>query len=283
MRIDAHQHFWQFEPVRHYWISNEMAVIRRDFFPGDLAPILKDLHIAGTIAVQADETLEETRFLLNLAEKNDFIKGVVGWINLHSNDIDSEISNFFSHSKLVGFRSIIQGAADDKYLTNKLFHENLRKLSKTRFTYDLLVYHDQMPSLICMTEKLPDNDFILDHLGKPDIRNKEFKTWKDNLKILASNPRLYCKMSGMITEADFANWTYEDLMPYMETAVEYFGIDRICFGSDWPVCLLAGSYKQVHDTVDKFIRQLTKTEQEKIFGLNTLQFYKLNHGSSTQG
>jgi L-fuconolactonase len=134
-----------------------------------------------------------------------------------------------------------------------------------------------------MTDELPDNDLILDHLGKPDIKNKQFKDWKEHLNILSKNPRIYCKLSGMITEADYSRWTYDDLMPYMETTAELFGVDRICFGSDWPVCLLAGSYKQVHDTVDKFIRQLTATEQEKIFGHNALHFYKLNHGSSTQG
>jgi len=283
MRIDVHQHFWQYEPERHGWISNEMAVIRRDFFPGDLAPILKDLHIAGTIAVQADETPEETRFLLDLAEKNDFIKGVVGWINLHTTDLAIELSAYAHKPKLVGFRSVIQGAPDAKYLTNKIFQQNLKQLAQTPYTYDLLVYHNQLPALVKMTDKLPDNHLILDHLGKPDIKNKQFKDWKEHLRILSTNPRIYCKMSGMITEADYARWTYDDLMPYMETAAEFFGTDRICFGSDWPVCLVAGSYKQVHDIVDKFIRQLTVAEQEKIFGRNALQFYKLNHGSSTQG
>jgi L-fuconolactonase len=241
------------------------------------------LHIAGTIAVQADETPKETRFLLDLAEKNDFIKGVVGWINLHTTDLAMELSAYAHKPKLVGFRSVIQGAPDAKYLTNKIFLQNLKQLAQTPFTYDLLVYHNQLPALVKMTDKLPDNHLILDHFGKPDIKNKQFKDWKENLRILSTNPRIYCKMSGMITEADYARWTYDDLMPYMETAAEFFGTDRICFGSDWPVCLVAGSYKQVHDTVDKFIQQLTIAEQEKIFGLNAIQFYKLKYGSSTQG
>ena len=283
MRIDAHQHFWQYDPDRHRWINDEMSAIRRDFFPGDLATILKTLQIDGTIAVQADETVVETTFLLDLAAKNDFIKAVVGWTDLHSLELDKTLYNFKGIEKLAGFRCVMQGAPDEKYLRNDLFANNLKKLAEHGYTYDLLVYHNQLPALISMTEKLPDNQMILDHVGKPDIRNNQFQTWKEQIKILAKHPGIYCKLSGMVTEADYSKWTYDDLLPYLETSAEYFGIDRICFGSDWPVCLVAGSYNKVYEVIEKFVHQLSKSDQEKIFGLNTLQFYKIKDGSTTKG
>ena len=283
MRIDAHQHFWQYDPDRHRWINDEMSAIRRDFFPGDLATILKTLQIDGTIAVQADETIVETTFLLDLAAKNDFIKAVVGWTDLHSPELEKTLYNFKGIEKLAGFRCVMQGAPDEKYLSNDLFANNLKKLAEHGYTYDLLVYHNQLPALISMTEKLPDNQLILDHIGKPDIRNKQFQTWKEQIKILAKHPGIYCKLSGMVTEANYSKWTYDDLLPYLETSAEYFGIDRICFGSDWPVCLVAGSYNKVYEVIEKFVHQLSKSDQEKIFGLNTLQFYKIKDGSTTKG
>ena len=283
MRIDAHQHFWQYDPDRHRWINDEMSAIRRDFFPGDLATILKNLQIDGTIAVQADETVVETTFLLDLAAKNDFIKAVVGWTDLHSLELEKTLYNFKGIEKLAGFRCVMQGAPDEKYLRNDLFANNLKKLAEHGYTYDLLVYHNQLPALISMTEKLPDNQLILDHIGKPDIRNNQFQTWKEQIKILAKHPGIYCKLSGMVTEADYSKWTYDDLLPYLETSAEYFGIDRICFGSDWPVCLVAGSYNKVYEVIEKFVHQLSKSDQEKIFGLNTLQFYKIKDGSTTKG
>ena len=283
MRIDAHQHFWQYDPDRHRWINDEMSAIRRDFFPGDLATILKTLQIDGTIAVQADETVVETTFLLDLAAKNDFIKAVVGWTDLHSLELEKTLYNFKGIEKLAGFRCVMQGAPDEKYLRNDLFANNLKKLAEHGYTYDLLVYHNQLPALISMTEKLPDNQLILDHIGKPDIRNNQFQTWKEQIKILAKHPGIYCKLSGMVTEADYSKWTYDDLLPYLETSAEYFGIDRICFGSDWPVCLVAGSYNKVYEVIEKFVHQLSKSDQEKIFGLNTLQFYKIKDGSTTKG
>jgi len=283
MRIDAHQHFWQYDPDRHRWINDEMSAIRRDFFPGDLATILKTLQIDGTIAVQADETMVETTFLLDLAAKNDFIKAVVGWTDLHSLELENTLYNFKGIEKLAGFRCVMQGAPDEKYLRNDLFANNLKKLAEHGYTYDLLVYHNQLPALISMTEKLPDNQLILDHIGKPDIRNNQFQTWKEQIKILAKHPGIYCKLSGMVTEANYSKWTYDDLLPYLETSAEYFGLDRICFGSDWPVCLVAGSYNKVYEVIEKFVHQLSKSDQEKIFGLNTLQFYKIKDGSTTKG
>lgn len=283
MRIDAHQHFWQYDPARHGWINDDMSAIRRDFYPEDLATIIKTLQIVGTIAVQADETDTETSFLLDLAAKNDFIKAVVGWTDLHSPDLEKALNKFEGIEKLAGFRCVMQGAPDERYLTNDLFRNNLNTLTAHGYTYDLLIYHTQLPALIGMTDKLPDSRLILDHIGKPDIKNKQFKSWKEQIKILASHPEIYCKLSGMVTEADYASWTYDDLLPYMETTAEYFGIDRICFGSDWPVCLVAGSYNKVYKVMEKFVKQLPKPDQAKVFGLNTLQFYNIKNGPETKG
>jgi len=275
MRIDAHQHFWNYDPIKHFWISDDMKIIKRDFSPGDLAPLLKALKFDGTIAVQADETMAETTFLLDLARKNDFIKAVVGWVDLRKDNVEDELLLLKSHNKLAGFRCIIQGAEDEAFLNNRVFLQNVSRLNQFDFTYDLLVFHKQMESLVRFTDKLPDNRLILDHIGKPDIKNKEIKQWKEQVRILASNPNIYCKLSGMLTEADHQHWTYDDIVPYMEISAEYFGIDRLCFGSDWPVCLLAGNYKQVYDVVDRFAAQLNATEREKIFGTNIAAFYKI--------
>ena len=275
MKIDAHQHFWNYDPIKHSWINDEMKVIKRDFSPGDLAPLLKELKFDGTIAVQADETMAETEFLLGLAKKNDYIKAVVGWVDLLKDDVEDELLMLKPQQKLTGFRCIMQVTEDEAYLKNPVFLKNVSRLNQFDFTYDLLVFHQQMESLVRFTDKLPDNRLILDHIGKPDIKNRDIKQWKEHLRILSANPNIYCKLSGMLTEADYQHWTYDDIMPYMEISAEYFGIDRLCFGSDWPVCLLAGSFKQVHDVVDRFAEQLNSTEREKIFGTNTAAFYKI--------
>ena len=274
MRIDAHQHFWNYEPLKHAWIDDSMSRIKRDFSPGDLAPILHELEIDGTIAVQADETIEETNFLLSLAQKNVFIKGVVGWVDFKSNDIHDVLNTLKSNKKLAGFRCIMQGKPDEVYLSNISFIQKIKSLHELDYSYDLLVYHDQLKSLLKFVEKLPDNRLILDHIGKPDIKNANIKGWREHIRILSQHPGLFCKLSGMITEASYQNWTYEQLMPYMETVAEHFGTDRICFGSDWPVCLVAGSYKQVHDVVERFSSQLNPEEKRKLFGLNAMTFYK---------
>lgn len=275
MRIDAHQHFWQFDPIKHGWIDESMQAIRKSFSPFDLQKEIASVGIEGTIAVQADETEKENSYLLNLSDENDFIKAIVGWIDLKAVDAIERMQYWKIHNKIKGFRCIMQGQEDSSYLTNKDFLENVKKLAPYGYTYDLLVYHKQFPSLIKFVEKLPDNRMILDHLGKPDIKNKDIKEWKANLKIIAQHPGIYCKLSGMITEADYERWTYEDLKPYLETAAEYFGVDRICFGTDWPVCLLAGSYTQVYEIIEKFSNQLTSDEKNKLLGLNTMKFYTI--------
>lgn len=275
MRIDAHQHFWRYHPHSHGWINDEMAVIRKDFLPEDLLPILKAHQIEGCIAVQADESKEENEMLLSLAGQYSFIKGVVGWVDLLSPNFNEEISSYLNSEKLVGFRCIMQGKEDEIYLKNETFIQHVALLAKLNYTYDLLVYHHQLPSLIKFVDRLPDNKLILDHIGKPNIRQKDFRSWKENISQIAKHPHIYCKLSGMITEADYTQWRYEDIVPYMDAVGEAFGTDRICFGSDWPVCLVAGSYERMIQVAEKWSSQLSVIEQENIFGKNTIKFYNI--------
>ena len=273
MIVDAHQHFWKFDAARHQWITEDMKLLRRDYLPQDLLPIYKKLNIGGCIAVQADESDNETSFLLELAAKNDFIEGVVGWINPKDNLLEEKLNQYSKQSILKGFRNIIQGRPDDFYLTNPDFHQFLKELKIYNFTYDVLVFEDQLRATIKCTEKFPDQKFILDHCGKPNIKAKNHKDWASQLKILANNPNMYCKLSGLVTEANLNSWTYDDLIPYMEITAEHFGSERLCFGSDWPVCLLASDYERLYEVTNKFIGQLTAKEQENILGINVCRFY----------
>ena len=275
MRIDAHQHFWKYTPATHGWINDEMSVIRKDFLPNDLEPILSKHHIDGTIAVQADESINETAFLLSLSEKHDFIKAVVGWIDLRSTEVNDQLAYYKQFNKIVGFRCIMQGQPDEAYLSNTNFIKNLNSLKEFNYTYDLLVYHHQLPSLLKLIDKVPENKLILDHIGKPNIKEKKFSKWKENIFELAKHPGIYCKLSGMITEANYSTWIYDDIVPYMDVVGEAFGTDRICFGSDWPVCLVAGQYDKMIGIVEKWASQLNSKTQEQIFGLNTCTFYNI--------
>ena len=275
MRLDSHQHFWKFDPVRDAWITADMQVIQRDFLPADLLKEINTHKIDGTIAVQADESETETRFLLEQAEENDFIKGVVGWIDLKHEMLDIHLQEWKKFPKLKGFRTITQGKPDDQYFKNKPFQQGIRQLTANRFTYDLLIYHDQLPAAIQFTERFPDQAFILDHLGKPAITAGEIKKWKENIRVLSQHPRTFCKLSGLVTEADWKKWRYEDLSPYLEIAGEYFGVDRLCFGSDWPVCLLAGSYGKVTEIITRFLQQVEPADRDKIWGANAANFYQI--------
>ena len=274
MTIDSHQHFWQYKSDKQVWISEDMNQIRRDFLPADLEKIYETNKVDGCIAVQADESWNETEFLLDLANKNDFIRGVVGWIDLKSKNLEDQLHNARKHIKLKGFRSVIQGKPDDAYFTNKSFKEGLKVLGRFNFKFDVLVYHDQLPAANKFMDQFPDQHFILDHAGKPAIRAKEIKKWKEQVKIMSRNPLIYCKLSGLITEAEWKNWRYDDIKPYLEIAAEYFTTSRICFGSDWPVCLVAGTYEEVIGIMKKFLEQVNSEEKEKVMGINALQFYQ---------
>lgn len=275
MIIDSHQHFWMFDPVRDAWIDESMVAIRRDFLPSDLKPILDANGVDGCIAVQADQSEDETRFLLDCAEKNELIKGVVGWIDLLADNVEERLQHFSSHKSLKGIRHVVQAEPDPNFMLRSDFQAGVACLSKFNLVYDILVYPHQLPAAVDLVKKFPEQQFVLDHIAKPQISEGIDLQWKQNINALSEAPNVYCKLSGMVTETNGFTWEEVEFYPYMEVILEAFGTDRILYGSDWPVCLLAGAYKDVFSIVTNFIQQLSPTEQQKIMGLNAIHVYNL--------
>lgn len=275
MKIDAHQHFWQYDAERYGWISEEMRHIRRDFMPEDLQPILAANGIDGAVLVQVHQTEAENDFFLSLAEQNNFIKGVVGWVDFQADDIAERLEYWSSFSNLKGFRHIVQAEADEDFLLRKNFRRGIEALSKTRFAYDILVVHRQLPAVVKFVQQHPNQRFVLDHLGKPDIKNGLLEPWATHIKALSWSENVSCKISGMVTEADWQNWSAETFKPYLDTVTEAFGTERLLFGSDWPVCLAAGEYEEVKSLADKYFASFSETEKAAIFGENAASFYQL--------
>jgi L-fuconolactonase len=275
LRIDAHQHFWKYDPVKDGWITEEMSAIRRDFLPGDLWPLLRAQKIDGCIAVQADQSETETEFLVDLAKNNPFIKAVVGWVDLQSESIEERL-RYYSQTPLVkGFRHILQGEPDRALMLRPDFKRGIEALGKFDYSYDLLILPDQLPFAIDLVAAFPDQRFVIDHLAKPPINTGEIKDWKKNISAFNQFENVWCKVSGMVTEADWSKWKSEDFLLYMETALSVFGMKRLMFGSDWPVCLVAASYEKTYNIVAGYFAQLSKDEQELFFGGNAMEFYKL--------
>jgi len=275
MIIDAHQHFWKYEPAKHAWINDSMSVIRQDFMPVDLKKVYDDHGIDGCVAVQADQTLEETNFLLWLSGKHEFIKGVVGWVDLRDDEIDKVIEEYSQHEKVKGFRHIVQGETDQNFLLRSDFLRGISYLEKYNFVYDILIFPHQLGAALEFVNRFPHQKFVIDHIAKPYIKDKYFDGWAVLMKEIAKNENVYCKLSGMITEADYNSWTPKQIIPYMDLVLSAFGSDRIMFGSDWPVCLVAGGYAEVKQLVTDFISKLSLIEQAKIMGTNAIQFYNL--------
>ena len=275
MIIDAHQHFWIYDPVRDSWIDESMQILKRNFLPEDLARIIKENSIDGTIAVQADQSENETNFLLGLAEKNTWVSGVVGWVDLMAQDIEEKLEHFSSYKKLKGFRHIVQAEPDENFMLNEKFRNGIGQLKNYNFTYDILINPHQLPAAIKLTEKYPDQKFILDHMAKPSIKKKGIEPWASGIKELAKNPNVFCKISGIITEADHRNWKSKEIYPYLDIVFNAFGYDRLLFGSDWPVCLLAGLYNQVINLIDEYMKNASDENKEKIFGKNAVSFYNI--------
>ena len=273
--IDTHQHFWNYDPQRHDWINEDMQKIRKNFLPEDLAPILKENKVAGCISVQVDQTLEETDFLLTLAKRNDFIKGVVGWVDLRSSDLEATLNHYKDSKALKGFRHIIQGEATGFMLQPKLI-AGLNKLPAHGYTYDLLIYAHQLKEANELIKQLsPDLPIVIDHIAKPAIKNSEIAEWEKGITALAQYPNVYCKISGMVTEANWGTWTMATLQPYLDKVVAAFGPNRILFGTDWPVCLVAASYSTWLDGIQTYFNTFSTAEQEAIFANNAIKFYKL--------
>ncbi len=274
-RIDAHHHFWEFEPVRDSWITDEMKVIKKDFLPGDLYPLLQQNNFDGCVAVQANQSEEENRFLIELANGNDFIKGVVGWVDLKSNDIEKKLEHYKQFKILKGFRHVLQGEPDRKFMLNPHFMKGISVLKKNNFTYDILIYTDQLPYINKLVAQYPEQKFVIDHLAKPDIKEKSIDEWKTDICAVAKHENVHCKISGLVTEADWIHWEQHDFVPYLDTIVEAFGTNRIMFGSDWPVCLVAATYKNVVEVAENYFFSFSASEQDKFFRANAIQFYNL--------
>ena len=272
MRIDSHQHFWRYSAEQYPWIQPDWP-IRRDFLPADLEPLLTAGGMDGTIAVQARQSLEETRWLLELAAEAPILKGVVGWVDLRSPLVGQQLDSFSRHPKFVGVRHVVQDEPDDDFMLGQEFQRGIAALKAFGLTYDILIYPKQLPAAIKLVEQFPDQPFVLDHIAKPLIKAAGINPWREHIQTLASSPNCCCKVSGMVTEADWTGWRPDDFQPYLEVVAEAFGIDRLIYGSDWPVCLLAGSYERVHGLADGFAKQFSPADQAKFFGGNAAKFY----------
>lgn len=273
-KVDAHQHFWKFDSLRDNWITEDMEAIRHDFLPHDLKPLMDANGLNSCIAVQADQSENETDFLLSLASENEFIKGVVGWIDLCADTIHERLEHYSQFPKLKGFRHILQ-AEPIEFILKPEFQRGITALQVYGFTYDILIYPQHLPVIPDLIRGGNEQKFILDHLAKPNIKNGTSATWAADLKKLAFHKNVFCKLSGMVTEADHKTWKKEDIYPYMDKVLEFFGPERLLFGSDWPVCRLAASYGQVCDLMNAYLERLTIHEQELIWGKNAALFYKL--------
>lgn len=274
-RIDSHQHFWKFDPVRDSWIDETMQKIKKDFLPQDLLPLLTENNFAGCVAVQADQSEEQTNFLFDLSQKNDFIKGVVGWVDLLDKNVAERLEHFSKNEKLKGFRHVVQAEVDD-FMFRKDFRNGISELKPFDYTYDILIFQNQLPAAIDLVNSFPDQAFILDHIAKPAIKSGDILSWKKNIKEIAQADNMLCKISGMVTEADWHTWSAEDLKPYLDVIFENFSTEKIVFGSDWPVCNLAAAYGKVVKTIENYISELTATEQDQIWFQNAAAFYKLD-------
>lgn len=275
MRIDSHQHFWKFDPIRDSWIDDTMSALRRDFLPEDLEPLLRRNGIAGCVAVQADQSEDETFFLTDLAAKHDFIKGVVGWVDLCASTIEERLQYFSTFKSLKGFRHIVQAEPEPDFILRADFCRGISKLKKFDFSYDILILPKNLPYLPKFISQFPDQSFVIDHLAKPDIRKGEVKEWGYHLKKAAAFENVHCKLSGMVTEADLHHWKSADFKPFINAVIEAFGIDRVMFGSDWPVCLSGATYQEACSILEHNTMHLSDTEKDKLWGGNAARFYKL--------
>jgi L-fuconolactonase len=270
--IDTHQHYWKYDPAEYGWIDDSMRSLRRDFLPSDLHRETTAAGVTASIAVQARQTLEETQWLLQLADEHPFIAGVVGWVDLQSDALDDDLARLSRHPRLLGVRHIVQTEADG-FLERPAFLRGIARLERYGLTYDILVYARQLPAAVAFARRFPRQRFVLDHLGKPDIRGGGYGEWRRHFMQLADLPNVCCKLSGLVTEADWASWTAAQLRPYLDTALEAFGPSRLMIGSDWPVCLVAASYSDVIGLVRDAIGEYSDDERGQMLSGTAGRFY----------
>ncbi|MEP6805720.1 MAG: amidohydrolase family protein [Flavobacterium sp.] len=274
MRIDSHQHFWKFDPVRDSWIDDSMQKIQKNFLPEDLFPLLQQNQFSGCVAVQASQSEEETNFLLDLASKNDFIKGIVGWVDLRNKNIAERLEHFSTHKKLKGFRHVVQGESDD-FMFREDFRNGISALKQFDYTYDILIFHRQLPAAISLVQDFHDQQFVIDHIAKPNIKSGDIENWKKGIEAISKYENVSCKISGMVTEAHWNTWKPDDLKPYLDVIFENSPTNKLMFGSDWPVLNVASDYSQVVQTLEDYISQLSLEDQNKIWFENVNAFYQL--------
>jgi L-fuconolactonase len=277
-KIDAHQHFWKYSPDQYAWISDEMKVLKQDFLASDLEPVLKKQGYDGCVAVQARQSLEENEFLIEQSKQNSIVKGIVGWVDLLSYHVPEELERYAAYPVMKGFRHIVQDEQDPNFLLGMEFVDGVKLLDLYDYTYDLLIFEKQMPTAIRFLEKLSGQQkIVLDHIGKPLIKERLTNNWKDSIKVMAEYPSLFVKISGLVTEADWKNWNADTFKPFLDIIVSEFGVDRIMLGSDWPVCLLAAdSHKSVIDIASDYFKDFSKEDQDKVFGSNCANFYQID-------
>jgi L-fuconolactonase len=275
MRIDAHQHFWRYNPREYEWIDNSMASLRRDFLPSDLAPELNQNGLEGCVAVQTRQSLEETRWLLDLAAEHPFIVGVVGWVDLKSPSLRTELESFAANPKLVGVRHIVQSEPDDRFLLRPEFLNGVAMLEEFDLAYDILIYPRHLPVAAEFVGRFPNQRFVLDHLAKPAIRERNLREWSGGIVELASLPNVLCKLSGLVTEANWQHWQPREIRPCLDVAFQCFGPERLMIGSDWPVCTVAASYSRTISVVTDYLKSFPTEVYEAVMGKNAERFWRL--------
>src|SRR5258708_18621093 len=273
MRLDSHQHFWSYDAAQYPWIPAG-SPLQRDWLPEDLAALQKPLGCEGSIAVQARQTVEESRWLLTLADHAPGVRGVVGWVDLRSPEVEAQLAELAPHPKFRGVRHVVQDEPDVNFMLGAEFQRGIGKLRAFQLTYDVLIYPRQLPAAIELARRFPEQPFVLDHIAKPPIMDGTLSPWREQIRELAKAPNVSCKVSGMVTEADLAAWKPADFHPFLDVVFQAFGEDRLMYRSDWPVCLKAATYAQVHSLVTDYTRHLTPAAQAKFFGANAARFYR---------
>jgi L-fuconolactonase len=275
MKIDTHQHFWSYNDRDYVWMSAAMGKLRRDHLPKDLLPLIEAAGIDATVAVQARQCLEESAWLLELADKYTFIRAVVGWVDLCGEDVVDQLERLAQHPKLRGIRHVIHDEPDDEFMLRKAFLNGLRQLNRFELTYDLLLFPRHLPIACNLVKRFPDQPFVLDHIAKPPVRAAEMDPWATDVKRLAEFPNVFCKISGLVTEGNWNSWRAQDFEPYLEVVLNAFGPQRLMIGSDWPVCTLAADYASVIEFEVDYIAKLSADEQRAILQDNPIKFYSL--------
>jgi L-fuconolactonase len=281
MKIDAHQHFWKYDPLKHSWITDEMKVIKKDFMPDDLSPLLKQNGFTGCVAVQADQTEAETNFLTDLAASNHSIMAVVGWVDLCSENISRRLEHFSQFKIIKGFRHILQSEVPE-FMLQEGFLSGIGALAEYHYTYDVLIFPQHLTAAIKLIQMFPNQPFVIDHLAKPAIKRGSIHDWKKDLAQIAAHENVYCKVSGLVTEAPSKNWEAADFTSYLDAVYELFGSNRVMFGSDWPVCLLEADYEKVYQIIEQHFSGYSADEKQKLFGLNAMKFYNIKPAGSLQ-